>query len=84
MSSTDGDRGLDMIRLTALGRIPRCRDCSRHKTLSSRVETGVLTQSPLPAIPTKCTQLHCAPIAAKYGNHDGRIGDSPFDEALAS
>jgi hypothetical protein len=80
MSSLDGDRGLDMIRLTALGRIPRCRDCSRHKTLSNRVETGISSQAPLPAIPAKCTQLHCAPIAVKYGTHEERS----FDKALAS
>jgi hypothetical protein len=83
MSSSEDNRGLDLIKLAALSRIPRCLDCPRHKTLLARVESGGPSQAPLPSVPVGCNHLHCAPIAARYARNDEQLGLLPFDNALA-
>jgi len=55
---------LDSLRLMAIGRIPRCRNCSRYRGLvEAHAEPGIARA--LAAPPSHCTYQVCAPLAAR-------------------
>jgi hypothetical protein len=56
---------LDGLRLIALGRIPRCRDCPRFRTLVVVRSRGGCLPATLPSVPAGCTHQVCAPLVAR-------------------
>jgi hypothetical protein len=55
-------RRADALRLFALGRIPRCKQCPRYAALSVSGEP----RSPLPARPKQCKHEICAPMSRRF------------------
>jgi hypothetical protein len=66
MNPSHPARGLDSLRLFALGRIPRCGRCDRYRVFLASVARLGGAAEPLPEVPASCTYQVCAPLAARY------------------
>lgn len=55
-------RRADALRLFAMGRIPRCKQCPRYAALSIAGEP----RAPLPPKPGHCRHEVCAPMARRF------------------
>ncbi|MCP3979841.1 MAG: hypothetical protein GY716_11080 [bacterium] len=57
---------LDALRLVALGRIQRCRDCLRYRSLVHLVAGRASAAGRLPAVPRQCHEQICAPLTRRH------------------
>ena len=63
---------VDGLRLLALGRIPRCRDCPRYHGLLAAYAAAGHSAERLPEAPKRCKHRVCRPMVARYDVAAGR------------